>query len=196
MRRLPVFFVLDCSESMVGENLQQMQQGMQHVMQHLRKDPYALETVHVSVIAFSGIVRTLVPLVEVFAFYPVNLPLGGGTNLGQALEHLMNEIDRHVIKTTEEMKGDWKPIVYLFTDGRPTDRCEDAIYRWNTKLVAHHFCPECGCATFSDSPAFERDGSWDKSTRRIGVNARLFDNFDNFDAAAASVEVIDGKNLW
>ena len=69
----------------------------------------------------------------------------------------------------------------------------DAVYRWNTKLVAHHFCPTCGCATYSDSPAFEPDGSWDKQTRRIGVNARLFDDFD---AAAAPVDVIDGKNLW
>jgi hypothetical protein len=42
-------------------------------------------------------------------------------------------------------------------------------------------------------PAFEKDGSWDGKTRRIGVNARLFDGFD---AATAAVEVIDGKNLW
>ena len=70
---------------------------------------------------------------------------------------------------------------------------DDAIYRWNTKLVAHHFCAECGCTTFTDSPAFEPDGSWDKTTRRIGVNARLFDDFE---AAAAEVEVIDGKHLW
>lgn len=69
----------------------------------------------------------------------------------------------------------------------------DAIYRWNTKLVAHHFCNECGCATFSDSPAFELNGNWDGTTRRIGVNARLFDDFD---AAQAPVVVIDGKNLW
>ena len=69
----------------------------------------------------------------------------------------------------------------------------DAVYRWNTRQVAHHFCPHCGCATFSDSPAFQPDGSWDGHTRRIGVNARLFDGFD---AAAAPVEVIDGKNLW
>lgn len=70
---------------------------------------------------------------------------------------------------------------------------DDAVYRWQTKLVAHHFCANCGCATYSDSPAFELDGSWDQHTRRIGVNARLFDNFD---AAAAQVEVIDGKHLW
>jgi hypothetical protein len=69
----------------------------------------------------------------------------------------------------------------------------DATYRWNTKLVAHHFCAACGISTYSDSPAFEADGSWDKVTRRIGVNARLFDGFD---AANAPVEVIDGRNLW
>jgi uncharacterized protein YegL len=54
MRRLPVFFVLDCSESMAGQNIQQMQQGIQLIMQQLRKDPYALETVYVSVIAFAA----------------------------------------------------------------------------------------------------------------------------------------------
>lgn len=68
-----------------------------------------------------------------------------------------------------------------------------ATYRWKTKTVAHNFCATCGCGTFSDSPDFKPDGSWDGKTRRIGVNARLFDDFD---AAAAPVQVIDGKNLW
>jgi len=70
---------------------------------------------------------------------------------------------------------------------------DDGIYRWQTKLVAHHYCTGCGCATYSDSPAFEMDGSWDQHTRRIGVNARLFDNFDPH---SVTIEVIDGKNLW
>jgi hypothetical protein len=69
----------------------------------------------------------------------------------------------------------------------------DGIYSWNTMQVDHHFCSKCGVATFSDSPAFQLDGSWDKMTRRIGVNARLFDDFD---AANAPVSVIDGRNLW
>jgi len=68
-----------------------------------------------------------------------------------------------------------------------------AVRRWQTKQVAHHFCPDCGCAIFSDSPAFEPDGQWDGITRRIGVNAWLFDGFDE---ALASVVVIDGKHLW
>lgn len=76
---------------------------------------------------------------------------------------------------------------------RTSPDTHDAIYRWKTKLVAHHFCAVCGCTTFTDSPAFEPDGKWDGSTRRIGINARLFDEFD---AAEAPVTVIDGKNLW
>jgi hypothetical protein len=69
----------------------------------------------------------------------------------------------------------------------------DVTYRWNTRMVAHHFCSACGCAIYSDSPDFKPDGTWDGSTRRICANARLFDAFD---AALAPVEVIDGKNLW
>ena len=74
-----------------------------------------------------------------------------------------------------------------------TPEADSTTYRWNSKKVAHNFCSSCGCGTFSDSPAFKPDGSWDGKTRRIGVNARLFNNFD---AAEAPVQVIDGKNLW
>lgn len=70
---------------------------------------------------------------------------------------------------------------------------DDAVYRWQTRKVAHHFCGRCGCTTWSDSPEFQRDGSWDGHTRRIGLNARLIEGFD---AAEAPVEVIDGRNLW
>jgi len=69
----------------------------------------------------------------------------------------------------------------------------DATYRWNTKLVEHHFCSRCGCTVYSDSPDFQQDGSWDQVSRRIAVNARLFNDFD---AATAPLFVIDGKNLW
>ncbi len=135
MRRLPVFFVLDCSESMVGEPLESVQDGVDLILSSLRKDPYALETVYVSVITYAGIVRTLVPLTELFAFKNFSLPLGGGTHLGKALDHLGQEIDRYVLKTTSEVKGDWKPMIYLFTDGRPTDEYEQAIERWNAKFA-------------------------------------------------------------
>lgn len=130
MRRLPIFLVVDVSESMIGDNLRQMSQGLESLVKTLRTDPHALETVYLSTIVFAGKARVLTPLVELVSFYPPRLPVGSGTSLGAALTALMDEIDRSVVKGTAEVKGDWKPIVYLITDGKPTDDPKPAIERW------------------------------------------------------------------
>ncbi|MES2935751.1 MAG: TerY-C metal binding domain-containing protein [Pseudomonadota bacterium] len=136
MRRLPIFFLLDVSESMVGDNLRQLQQGLERLITSLRTDPHALETVYLSVIAFAGKARTLAPLTELAVFYPPRLPIGSGTSLGSALDHLMDEIKRSVTKSTSERKGDWKPVVYLMTDGKPTDDISDALARWKRDFAS------------------------------------------------------------
>lgn len=131
MRRLPVYFLIDVSESMIGEPIALVQNGMRQIIQELRMDPYALETVYVSVIAFAGKALSLSPLTELFKFYPPVFPIGGGTSLGKAMEYLMDDIDKNIQKTTLEIKGDWKPIVFLFTDGTPTDDPTKAFEKWN-----------------------------------------------------------------
>lgn len=130
MRRLPVFLVIDVSESMAGENLRSLQDGISRLIKTLRTDPYALETAYLSVIAFAGRPKTLTPLVELIAFYPPRLPLGSGTSIGAALEHLMGEIERNVKRSTPEQKGDFKPLVFLLTDGKSTDDMSAAQARW------------------------------------------------------------------
>lgn len=131
MRRLPIFMLLDVSESMAGDNLRQLQQGLDRLVGGLRTDPHALESVYLSAIAFAGKARTLAPLTELASFYPPRLPVGSGTSLGRGMMHLMDEIDRSVMKSTPERKGDWRPVVYLMTDGKPTDDIEVALERWN-----------------------------------------------------------------
>ncbi len=150
MRRLPVFFVLDVSESMVGENVKKLEEGLNSIISTLRQDPQALETVHVSVIAFAGKARTIVPLIEVASFYPPKLPIGGGTSLGSALFHLMEELDRVVINTTQEKKGDWKPIIYLITDGKPTDSVSSAIAKWKSTYASKATLVAIALGKFAD----------------------------------------------
>ena len=133
MRRLPIYFLIDLSESMVGEPIEQVQNGIRTIVQELRTDPYALETVYVSIIGFAGKAKSLMPLTELFKFYPPTLPIGGGTSLGNAMNFLMDELDHSIQKTTLEVKGDWKPIIFLFTDGTPTDNPDRAFQRWNDK---------------------------------------------------------------
>ncbi|MDR1103607.1 MAG: VWA domain-containing protein [Tannerella sp.] len=133
MRRLPIYFLIDVSESMVGEPVEQVQDGMAAIIRGLRTDPYALETVWISVIAFAGQPKTIAPLQEVISFYPPRFPVGSGTSLSKGLGHLMYELRKNFVRTTFERKGDWKPIVFLFTDGVPTDSPGDlkaAIAEW------------------------------------------------------------------
>jgi uncharacterized protein YegL len=118
---------------MIGDPIEQVQDGMASIIKDLRTDPYALETVWVSVIAFAGQPKTLAPLQEIISFYPPKFPVGSGTSLSKGLGHLMYELRKNFVKTTYEQKGDWKPIVFLFTDGVPTDSESDmkaAIAEW------------------------------------------------------------------
>lgn len=145
MRRLPIYFLIDISESMVGEPIQQVEEGLATIIQTLKTDPHALETVFISVIVFAGQPKTLVPLQEIVSFYPPKFPIGSGTSLSKGLGHLMHELRTNVVKTTYEVKGDWKPIVFLFTDGVPTDDSKIAINEWkqnwqkNANLIAISF---------------------------------------------------------
>ena len=136
MRRLPIYFLIDVSESMVGEPIQHVEEGLATIIQALKTDPRALETVWVSIIVFAGQTKTIVPLQEIISFYPPKFPVGSGTALSKGLGHLMYELRKNTVKTTAEKKGDWKPIIYLFTDGVPTDKASDlqvAINEWRQK---------------------------------------------------------------
>lgn len=137
MRRLPIYFLIDVSESMIGHPIQQVQNGMRQIVRELQQDPYALETAYISVIVFAGRAKMMMPLTETSRFYAPEFPLGSGTNLSEGLEMLMNDIDRSVSKTTAEHKGDWKPIIFLFTDGTPTNDCTNAINKWNSRYRQH-----------------------------------------------------------
>ena len=82
MRRLPIYFVVDVSESMVGAPTKLLTSAIDEVIGVLRQDPYCLETVHVSIIAFAGVAKPLTPLVDLVSFYPPKMPIGGGTAVG------------------------------------------------------------------------------------------------------------------
>lgn len=136
MRRLPVYFLIDISESMVGEPAAEVEKGIHFITRELRQDPYALETVWLSVLAFAGNAVRLSPLTELIDFQPPSFPIGSGTSLGKGLELLMRSMDEETRKTTRESKGDWKPIVFLFTDGAATDNPQAAIKEWQRKYAS------------------------------------------------------------
>lgn len=121
MRRLPVFVCVDVSESMVGNAITAMHDGMLMLLQALKKDPMVIEIGAMSVLSFGDKAKVEVPLSSVLDVRIPSLNLSSGTSLGNAFELLTSEINSQVTKTTREVRGDYRPIVFLVTDGQPTD---------------------------------------------------------------------------
>ena len=134
-RRLPVYLLVDCSESMAGEAIESLRSGLSALVSDLRGNPMALETVAISVIAFASQARQMMPLTELFHFQTPNFQLGTGTAMGAALNLLQKCMAAEVVRTTSEQKGDYKPICILLTDGEPTDAWEGPADQIRTKVA-------------------------------------------------------------
>jgi len=106
---------------MTGEPIEAVKNGVQMMVHSLRQNPQAIETAFVSIITFDSEAKQLIPLTDLASFQTVDLKAAGTTALGAALSLLADKLENEVTKTTLEQKGDWKPIVFIMTDGVPTD---------------------------------------------------------------------------
>lgn len=121
MRKLPVYLLLDTSFSMRGEPINALKNGINQLITTLKKDPYALETAYISIIVFNNSAIKIVPLTELFLFQLPDFEAKGRSCLGEGLKLLTQSIDNEVVKSSYEQKGDWKPLVFVMTDGGSTD---------------------------------------------------------------------------
>jgi uncharacterized protein YegL len=120
-RRLPVYLLLDISGSMTGAPIEAVNQGIVMLYNELMNTPQAVETAWISVITFETQANQLIPLTELTNSAPPMLNPGGTTSLGAALSLLGQALDREITANTGDKKGDYKPLVFLLTDGEPTD---------------------------------------------------------------------------
>ncbi|MEZ2444838.1 VWA domain-containing protein [Chitinophaga sp. RCC_12] len=137
MRRLPVYLLLDTSGSMNGEPIEAVKNGVQIMINSLRQNPQAIETAFISIITFDSSARQVVPLTDLASFQMVDIKATGTTALGEALQLVSNCIDHEVAKTTTEKKGDWKPLVFIMTDGIPTDNWQSGLTAFKQRKVAY-----------------------------------------------------------
>ena len=154
MRRLPIYLLLDSSASMRGEPINAVRDGLDLLVSTLRQDPYALETAFLSVITFDTNAQQVVPLTEITDFQPPAIEARGVTALGSALSLAARCIEIEVQKTSAQIKGDWKPLVFLMTDGMPTDDWEAGLAAFRAAGAGLTVC--CAAGPSADTDVLSR----------------------------------------
>lgn len=135
-----MYLIIDTSGSMSGEPIEQVRTGIQMLVSALRQDPYALETACLSVITFGSEAKVATPLTDLTSFQAPQLEASGTTAMGAALSLAAEQAEKEITKTTSSSKGDWRPMVFLMTDGRATDNLAAGLqkfrsYKWGVTVA-------------------------------------------------------------
>jgi uncharacterized protein YegL len=138
---------------MAGDPIEATRTGVKLLVSELRSDPMAMETTYLSVITFSSTAQQVCPLTELAMFQEPTIDAGGSTALGDALEELLKCADRELTKQTGDKKGDYKPLVFLMTDGQPTDSWEAAANKVKNK---HWNVIACAAGSGADEALLKR----------------------------------------
>lgn len=186
MRRLPIYLLLDTSGSMKGEPIQSVNVGIQAMTSALRQDPYALETVHLSIITFDREVRVVLPLtpLDELQVPEITTPDSGPTHLGRALEVLCRQVDQEMIPTRQDQKGDWKPLLFIMTDGSPSDR--QLFDNQIAEVQKRGFANIVGCAAGPKAREQDLSGLCHSVVRLETTDSQAFASFFKWASTAVS----------
>ena len=74
--------------------------------------------------------------------------------MGAGLTLLSKCIDREVSRSTMEIKGDWKPLVFIMTDGGPTDDWRAGLAEFKKRKVGITIA--CGAGSGADNSVLKQ----------------------------------------
>ncbi len=140
MRRLPIYFLVDTCLSMSGKPIEMVENCINGALKNLKSNPQAHETNVISVITFGN---NKVTLLEEYKWLNEienqKFNCSGYSNINYGLEAVKDDYNKNFIKTTAEKKGDWKPMLFVFSGVAPNTKIDNSLIDFFEKKFSHGY---------------------------------------------------------
>lgn len=138
-QRTPLVLVLDCSGSMAGEPMNQLNQGLKLLEAELKADAIAAKRVRLLVVKFGGMdhVEALGDWFDAMEFMAPTLDAMGTTPTGQAVDFALAKIEEQKLGFKQAGVAYTRPWLFLMSDGQPTDQWQAAADRCRQAELAN-----------------------------------------------------------
>lgn len=129
--RTPCVLVLDCSGSMRGEPIKQLNVGLKALEKELKEDIDASSRVQLLIIKAFGKDETEVSAdwIDAMNFTAPEMAAGGLTPLGKAMELALQKIEEQKCLYDSCGITSKRPWIFLISDGEPTDYDWESVAR-------------------------------------------------------------------
>lgn len=118
--RCACVLILDTSGSMSGEPIRQLNQGLALFRDELQRDTLASKRVEVALVEF-GPVRVVHDFVTPERFEAPTLEASSDTPMGAAIVKALTMLEERKAQYKQAALAQFRPWVFLITDGAPTD---------------------------------------------------------------------------
>ncbi|WP_240047624.1 vWA domain-containing protein [Sphingomonas panacisoli] len=121
--------LLDISGSMQGEAIAALNAGLQQFANDVREDSLAAKRLEIAVVTFGDSVNVLAEFGSAKAFYPQPLKAKGSTPMGEAINVAIDLVSSRQRQYRSAGITPYRPMIFMVTDGAPTDSWERAARR-------------------------------------------------------------------
>lgn len=130
-QRTPIVLVLDCSGSMDGGSIQQLNQGLSLLEKELKGDTIAAKRVHLLVVKIGGNDEAQIvgDWMDAMEFVAPSLQANGTTTTGMAVDLALSKIEEEKQRFKQASVAYTRPWLFLMSYGEPSDDWHGAAER-------------------------------------------------------------------
>lgn len=123
--RVACALLLDVSESMRGQAIDELNEGLRLFAADIKEDRLARKRTEVLVVTFGGTAKVAAPFEEAQDFVPPQLTATGGTPVAAALRLGLAEVGQQKQAYKSAGVEYFRPWLIVMSDGAPTDHPDD-----------------------------------------------------------------------